>query len=91
MTYKEFKKIVLNYFQEHSFMKNKVLKKALKFDKSKAYIGIYEVNFQFYGVVLNLSYCYAWELISQDKKKLDIFNIGKTINECCDYLWKLKR
>lgn len=91
MTYKEFKKIVLNYFQEHSFMKNKELKKALKFDKSKACIGIYEVNFQFYGVGLNLRYCYNWGLTFQDKKRLELCNIGKTINECCDYLWKLKR
>lgn len=92
ITYKEFKKIVLNYFQEHSFVKSKVLQKALKFDKSKVDIGIYEVNFQFFETGLNLSYAFdTWELTFQDKKKLDICNIGNTINECCDYLWKLKR
>lgn len=92
MTYKEFKKIVLNYFYENSFMKKKVLKKALKFDKSKVDIGIYEVNFQFFGTGLNLSYAFnTWELTFQDKKRLEICNMGNTINQCCDYLWKLKR
>ena len=92
MPYKEFKKIVLDYFLEHSYVKKKVLKKALKFDKSKVDIGIYEVNFQFYETGLNLSYAFeTWELTFQDKKKLEICNMGNTINECCDYLWKLKR
>ena len=93
MTYKEFKKIVLNYFQEHSYMKNKVLKKALKFEKPtqiKDKLGIYEVNFQFYTIGLTLNYCLGnWTLKFQ--KKLETCNIGNTINECCDYLWKLKR
>ena len=92
MIYKEFKKAVLNYFQEHSYMKKKTKKKALKFDESYAYLGIYKVNFQFYRTRLNLSYAFkTLELTFQDNKKLDICNMGKTINECCDYLWKLKR
>ncbi len=71
-------------------VKKKVLQKSLNFDKSKVDIGIYEVNFQFCEVGLNLSYCYAWELTYQDKKKLDILNIGNTIEKCCDYLWELR-
>lgn len=92
MTYKEFKNTVLNYFHEHSFIKRKVLQKALKFKKPTPIatkIGIYEVNFQFFGECLNLNYGWnTWTL--QFKEKLDICNIGNTINECCDYLWKLK-
>ena len=95
MTYKEFKKTVLNYFQEHSYVKNRVLKKALKFEKPtpiKTKIGLYKVNFEFFGEALTLTYGWnTWDLTFQDKKRLEICNIGKTINECCDYLWKLKR
>ena len=92
MTYKEFKKTVLDYFLKHTYIKRKIFQKALKFDKSKVHIGIYEVNFQFFGIGLTLNYAFeTWELKFQDKKRLDICNIGKTINECCDYLWTLER
>lgn len=90
MTYKEFKNTVLNYFQEHSFIKNRVLKKALKFDKTNAYLGIYKVDFQFSTRGLTLSY-YLGNWTLSFHKKLEICNIGRTINDCCDYLWKLKR
>ena len=92
MTYKEFKNTVLNYFQEHSFIKRKVLQKALKFKKPTPIatrLCIYEVDFQFRTIGLTLNYCLGnWKLSFQ--KNLETCNIGRTINDCCDYLWKLK-
>ena len=62
MTYKELKNTVLNYFKEHSYVKNKTLKKAFKFEKPtpiETKLGIYEVDFQFYRIGLTLTYC-SW-------------------------------
>ena len=69
MTYKEFKNTVLNYFKEHSYVKNKALKKAFKFEKPtqiKDKLGIYDVDFQFYTIGLTLTYCSGnWKLSFQ--------------------------
>ena len=93
LTFKEFKNIVIEYFKPHSAMKN--VKKQLRFNK--VFEGIYEVEFVYDNKEMTLNYANAsWTLTSNDKvfqrdTNCDydiVLNIDKTINKCCDYLWK---
>ena len=93
LTFKEFKKTVIEYFKPHSAMKN--VKKQLSFNK--VFEGIYEAKFVYDNKEMTLNYVNAnWTLTSNDKIfqpnpncNYDIvLNLGRTINSCCDYLWK---
>lgn len=93
LTFKEFKNIVIDYFKPHSAMKN--VKKQLRFNEIIE--GIYDVEFTYNNKKMTLNYVNThWTLTSNDKifqpnANCDydiVLNIGRTINECCDYLWK---
>lgn len=93
LTYKEFKKTVIEYFKPHSAMKN--VKKQLRFNEIIE--GIYDVEFTYDNKKMTLNYVNThWTLTSNDKifqpnTNCDydiVLNISRTINECCDYLWK---
>lgn len=93
MTFKQFKKITFDYFINHSFLKKRVLKKALKYkivSQNNSLGDHCEVVFMFKEHELKLDYWLnIWDLTMETSKGREICNRGKTIEQCCDYLWKI--
>lgn len=86
MTYKEFKKEVLTYFKQHKFSK-----KEFVFDNSLENHNIYSAYFTLNNRKLELSYIDGVWRLNENRDGGNIYNMEKTLNECCDYLWKIKR
>ena len=87
ITFRQFKKQVLNFFYKHSTLKKRIVKKALKFEQSSITHYCY---FKFNNEDLCLCNCLSWSLVfakPNDKGYILVCNIGKTLEECCDYLY----
>ena len=93
MTFKNFKKICIEYFYSKSVVKKKYIKRALKFEYKPTFknnlLEVYHVNFIYNNHCLCLTFWGdEWSLdettIYGENK---LCNFASTINLCCDYLW----
>lgn len=93
MTFRQFKKITFNYLYKHSGLKKRFVKKDLKYElvSRKTRWGDHcLVVFMFKGHELKLDHWFnRWDLTMETSNGEEILNIGLTIEECCDYLWKI--
>ena len=89
MTYREFKKIVIEYFcQKCNVIKKRYIKKGLTFCILNPYIPVYHAFFKFAEKTYMLTYWNGkWSL--DDLETRQLCNYGETINKCCDCLWKI--
>jgi len=94
MTFKEFKKLVLSYFEKYTLLPKRHLKRIIEFRtilKRTAIGNSYSAVFLFAGRILTLNYLKRnWELTIKTEKGTEVCNFGDTIADCCDYLWTLK-
>lgn len=87
ISFRQFKKQVLAFFYKYSVLKKRVVKKALKFERKSI---TYYCYFKFANEDLCLAHCMSWSLTPakpNDKGYVEVYNIGHTLEECCDYLY----
>ena len=90
MKFKDFKKAVIAYAAANSMIKQKVIKRFTRFTKFK---GGYTAEFKYAGKPFRLHYQngrhVSWRL-TYESGNYPYAKEGRTINECCDFLWEHK-
>lgn len=92
MKFKDFKNAVIAYAAAKGMMKEKQIKKIIKFEcKKKEASKPYWAYFKYSGKNMKLKYISAnWYLFIEKTNAVTFLKTGLTINACCDFLWENK-
>ena len=103
MKFKDFKKVVIAYAAAKGMIKEKQIKKIMKFEckKNESVYGsqkgqiqkedVYLAYFKYAGRDMKLKYISAnWYLFIDGPTRSNFLKTGLTINKCCDFLWENK-
>lgn len=93
MTFKEFCRTVLTYFEEHTHKKPATLLKYIHFKKESLIFDRYNATFYYNGYAYLLRYVGWWELLeiaTKEGRENILLHKEYTIELCLDFMWTYK-